>query len=99
MITVKFRRIYLEKCYRIKSEAHKKWGPIVGDKYIKQLNLIYATESVKDLYLIPQLRFHPLKGDLEGHHSITLTYRARLIVKCDGDTIILIEKVSTKHYE
>lgn len=99
MLIVKYKRKSLEKCYRNKNEASKKWGPIVGEKYIKQLSLVYAAETIDDLYSIPQLRFHSLKGDREGQHSIILTNRARLIVECEGNSIIIIQKVSTKHYE
>ena len=99
MITVKYKRKSLEKWYRNRNEARKKWGPIVGEKYIKQLSLVYASETIDDLYSIPQLRFHPLKGDREGQHSIVLTNRARLIVECKSNSIIIIHEVSTKHYE
>lgn len=99
MITVKYKKKYLEKCYLKKADAVKRWGPIVADKYIKQLNLIYAVEQIDELYLIPQLGFHPLKGDRYGQHAIVLTRRARLIVKCQRNTIIIVEEVNVGHYE
>jgi len=99
LISVKYKRKYLEKCYREKAEAVKRWGPKVGTKYIRHLNLVYAVERIDDLYSLPQLGFHPLKGNRKGQHSIILTRRARLIVKCEGDTIIIIEEVSVGHYE
>lgn len=99
LIIVRYRKRFLEKCYKQKAEAIKRWGPIVGEKYIKHLNLIYAAEKTDDLYHLPQLGFHPLKGDREGQHSIILTRRARLIVKCEADTIIIVEEVSADHYE
>lgn len=99
MLIVKYIRKSLEKCYRNKNETSKKWGSIVGEKYVKQLSLVYAAETIDDLYLIPQLHFHPLKGNREGQHAITLTNRARLIVECKGNLIIIIREVSTRHYE
>ena len=99
MITVKFSKRYLEKCYRIKSEAIKRWGPVIAENYIRRINVLYAVESVDDLYLIPQLHFHPLKGDRRGQYAISLSGRARLIVEIENNTIIIIMEVNTKHYE
>lgn len=99
MVTVKYKRKALEKYNRNKNEANKKWGPIVGEEYIKQLSLVYAAETIDDLFSIPQLRFHLLKGDREGQHAIVLTNRVRLIVECKGNSKVIIHEVSTKHDE
>jgi len=45
------------------------------------------------------LRFHPLKGDRQGQHSITLVDRWRMVVTFRDDvlTVVRIEEVSA-HY-
>jgi len=75
LLIVKYKRKSLEKCYRNKNEASKKWGPIVGEKYIKQLSLVYAAETIDDLYSITQLHFHPLKGDRESQQTLYSTHK------------------------
>lgn len=99
MLTIKFSKRYLEKCYRNKIQAIKRWGPVIGENYIKKVNAIYAVDSVDDLYKIPQLRFHPLTGDRKGQYAISLTGRARVIVEIENNNIIIIEEVNTEHYE
>lgn len=98
MLVVKYRRKYLEKCYRKKDEAVKKWGKSIAENYIKRLSLICSANTIDDLYFFPQLKFHPLKGKLGDKHSIKITDRARLIVTIENNKTIIIEKV-TKHYE
>jgi plasmid maintenance system killer protein len=99
LLNVKFRANYLKTCFHKKNESVKKWGEQVGKLYIKRLNMVYATETVKDLYNIPQLHFHPLKGDLKKYHSITITGRARIYVTVEDNNTITIEKVNLEHYE
>lgn len=99
MIEIKFRRKYLRKCFEEEKEAIKKWGKSDGKSYIKAIFLIQATDSIDDLFLFPQLRFHPLTGDLDGFHAIKLTARARLITSIESSSCIVIEKVDPQHYE
>lgn len=99
MIDVQYKKKYLEKCFRSLSLATKRWGPDIGRKYIKQLSFVYAAEAIQDLYKIPTLRFHPLKGDRKGQYAITLAKRARIIVEVEGNTILIVEEVNTDHYE
>ena len=96
---VEFKKKYLEKCFRNKSEAVKKWGTEVGTKYRKQLLLVYAANSGDDLFHIPQLHFHPLTGDRKGQYSIRLTGRARLIAEINDNTLFIVQEVNTEHYE
>ncbi len=90
MLTVKFSKRYLEKCYRKESEAIRRWGVDVGKKYIMRVSILYAVESINDLYKIPQLKFHPLKGDRKGQYAISSTERSRLIIKVKDNQIIII---------
>ena len=92
---VKYKKKYLERCFRKKEEGIKRWGKSVAQNYIKRMNIVYAAISVDDLYAFPQLDFHSLKGK----HSIKVTERARLIVMVENKTTIIIENMSTKHYE
>jgi proteic killer suppression protein len=54
---------------------------------------------VEDLFRMPPLRFHPLKGDREGQFALTLIDRFRLIVSFpDQDRkTVQVEEVSA-HY-
>ena len=63
------------------------------------MSIIYAANTINDLYAFPQLDFHPLKGNLKGKHAIKITERTRLIVTIENKTTLIIEDVSTKHYE
>ncbi|MCK5148929.1 type II toxin-antitoxin system RelE/ParE family toxin [bacterium] len=99
MINVCYKKKFLEKCYQSKSAAIKRWGQDIGRKYIKQMSLVYAANTITDLYTIPTLRFHPLKRDRKGQYSITLGKRARIIVEIEGNTILIVEEVNTEHYE
>jgi len=98
LLVVKYRRKYLEKCYRKKDEAVKKLSKPIAENYIKRLSLIYSANTIDDLYSFPQLKFHPLKGKLGDKHSIKITNRARLIVTIENDNTIIIEEM-TRHYE
>lgn len=68
-------------------------------RYAQRINDLYAAETVEDLYRIPPLRFHPLKGDRRGQYALSLTDRVRLIVSVAGEAtpIVWVEEVS-KHY-
>ena len=63
------------------------------------MEMVFAVNTIEDLYTIPQLKFHPLTGDRDSQHSIKLTDRARLIVECISETKIKIIDVDTTHYE
>jgi hypothetical protein len=56
-------------------------------------------KSADDLYTIPPVAFHPLKGDQKGRHALTLIDRWRMVVSFRDDalTIVRVEEV-TKHY-
>jgi proteic killer suppression protein len=78
----------------------------VARRYIERVNILYQAKSVDDLFKIPPLKFHPLKGDRKGQHAMTLHDRTRMIVslrkkKVKGSktrtTVIRVEEVS-EHY-
>ena len=71
-MVVWFRDSALERCYKEHKAAIKRWGREVADRYVQRINILYACTSTKDLSSFPQLRFHPLKGDLKGRYALVL---------------------------
>ena len=96
---VRFKTRKLEKQYENSKEAVKAYGVDVAKKYVLRINILKSANSFDELYKIPTLKFHPLKGDRDGEFAISLTGFYRLIITNDGDTfdIAKIEEVS-KHY-
>ena len=56
----------------------------MADKLRKMLLAIDTAEAVEDVGLFPGWRLHPLKGDFEGFHSLTVTGNWRLIFRHDS---------------
>jgi toxin HigB-1 len=98
-VQVKFRTRQLQRCYESHAAATRRWGAPVARRYVQRINDLYAAESVEDLYRIPPLRFHPLKGDRQGQYALSLADRMRLIVSVTGEATptVWVEEVS-KHY-
>ena len=96
---VKFRTRQLQRCYESHAEATRRWGATLARRYVQRINALYAAETVEDLYRIPPLRFHGLKGDRQGQYALSLTDRVRLLVSVAGEAkrIVSVEEVS-KHY-
>ena len=98
-VQVEFRTARLRTCYTNSSAAARAWGDKVGRRYIQRVDVLKAAKSADDLHKIPPLRFHPLKGDRQGRHAITLIDRWRMVVSFRDDalTVVRVEEV-TKHY-
>ena len=96
---VLFRTQRLRECAASVKSARREYGPVVGERYVARVQLLYAAESDRDLYARPYLEFHPLKGARQGQYALTLIDRMRLIVTFHDDamTIVRVEEVS-KHY-
>ena len=94
-----FRTRQLQLNYEDENRATRQWGEPLGSRYILRINQILDVENFYQLYGIPSLRLHPLRGARRGELSIYLTGRWRLIVSM-GDTAesIIIEEVSN-HYD
>lgn len=58
------------------------------DKLKKLLLAIETAASLDDLAVFPGWRLHPLKGDLEGFWSLTVTGNWRLIFQYEAKTNI-----------
>ncbi|MBM3166828.1 MAG: plasmid maintenance system killer protein [Chloroflexi bacterium] len=74
------------------SEASRLFGVPIGRKYIQRLAVLRATEKFTELYGHRALRLHPLKGNLTGQYSMTLTGNYRLIIeKVDEDRVRIMD--------
>jgi len=96
---VSFRAKRLEECYTSAAKAQRDWDEKTGRRYIERVNILKTAKSAADLYKIPSLNFHPLKGDKQGLYSITLVGRWRMEVSFQDErlTIVRVEEV-TRHY-
>ncbi len=56
------------------------------DKLRKLLFAIDTADSIEDLGRFPGWKLHPLKGDLDGFWSLTITGNWRLIFSYDEKT-------------
>jgi proteic killer suppression protein len=60
------------------------------DKIKDVLAALDAAESIEEMNVMPGWRLHPLRGDLEGFWSATITGNWRLIFRFeDGDALDL----------
>ncbi len=57
------------------------------------LTALNAAESPDDLKVPASWRLHPLKGNLQGHWSLTVNGNWRVIFKFDGTDVILVDHV------
>ena len=87
---VEFRTHRLRSCYVNSSAGVREWGDKVARRYIERVNVLKAAKTADDLYKVSVLRFHPLKGDRQGQHSITLVDRWRMVVTFRDDALILL---------
>lgn len=87
----------LRKAFESRPEAIRLYGEAIGKKYVMALMLVKQARSLEELFLIPQLRFHPLKGDRYGEYSATLTGNWRVIITFPAEDIARIEKVEDYH--
>ena len=55
----------------------------MADKLRKQLFAMETAETLDDLTVFPGWKLHPLKGELDGFWSLTVTGNWRLIFKYD----------------
>lgn len=96
---VQFRTTELQKCYEKSQRATRAWGEKVARRYIERVNILKAAKSGDDLYKIPPLKFHAMKGDKAGLYALTLIDRWRMEVSFQDEamTVVRVEEVSA-HY-
>ena len=99
-LEIKFATNKLQKQFEQSALAIKAYGDEIGKAYISRVNTLKHAKNFEDLYLIPQLKFHPLKGNRKGQFAVNLSGFWRLIISNDGTItdIAKIEEVS-KHYD
>ena len=95
-----FKTPKLEKQYESSQKAIRAYGAQVGRKFINRINILKSAKDLPVIMGISVLRCHPLSGNRDGFHSITLHGRWRLILKIDESTpgIVGVEEVSN-HYD
>jgi proteic killer suppression protein len=98
-VDVEFRTKHLEECFRREAAARQAWGATIARRYIERILIIQSAKDIGDLFRVPPLRFHALKGGRQGQYAMTLVDRWRLIVTLGGEevTVVRVEEVS-KHY-
>lgn len=96
---VEFATQQLKERFQYEAKARRAWGETVARRYIQRVQILQAAGTVGELYQIPPLRFHALKGERQGQHALTLTERWQLIltVRDEAGTKVRVEEVS-KHY-
>ena len=96
---VHFRTKRLQECYEKSSKAQREWDEKVARRYIERVNILKSAKSAADLYKIPSLHFHRLKGDKEGLYARTLMDRWRMVVSFKDEplTVVSVEEVK-QHY-
>lgn len=84
MELVRFRHKGLRQLYE---EGNAKGVPsAMADKLRKLLFALETAERLEQLGRFPGWKLHPLKGDLKGIWSLTVTGNWRLIFRCDEQT-------------
>ena len=84
MQLVRFRQKGLRQLHE---DGNAKGVPAaMADKLRKLLFALETAEAVEQLGRFPGWKLHPLKGDLKGFWSLTVTGNWRLIFRCDEKT-------------
>jgi proteic killer suppression protein len=82
MRLVRFRHKGLKQLYE--SDSAKGVPPAMADKLRKLLFAIETATTIEQLDRFPGWRLHPMKGDLKGFWSLTVTGNWRLIFLHDA---------------
>ncbi len=83
MQLVRFRHKGLRQIHE--DGSAKGVNPAMGDKRRKLLFAIETAETLNQLTRFPGWNLHPLKGDLKGFWSLTVTGNWRLIFRYDEE--------------
>ena len=84
MRLVRFRNKGLRQLHEI--DSAKGLPPSMVDKLHKLLFAIEAADTIDQLGRFPGWKLHPLKGDLRGFWSLTVTGNWRVIFRYDETT-------------
>jgi proteic killer suppression protein len=83
MELVRFRHKGLRQLYE--DDSARGIPPALADKLRKLLLAMETAESIEQLSLFPGWKLHPLKGDLHGFWSLTVSGNWRLIFQFDAE--------------
>jgi len=100
-----FKNKKMQKLFEDYSELCKHYGNLQADEIIKRTNELLSSESLSDIYKLPQARLHPLTGNMKGLYSVDVKHPKRLLFAIlDGDpndpktiTRIMIEGIKDPH--
>lgn len=89
----------LRRNYEESDRAIRKWGSVVGRRYVMRIEQIYAAQTFDDLRRIRALRLHALKGSRSGEYAVDLdaTWRLILIPRSDKKSVAI--KEVSNHYD
>ncbi len=79
-----FRHKGLQRLYN--DETPKGLPAFMADKLRKILLVLETAEGMSQVERFPGWRLHPLKGDLRGYWSLTVTGNWRLVFRYDEET-------------
>lgn len=96
---ITFATNQLRRNFEESDRAVRKWGPVVGRRFVMRIEQIYAVQSFEDLYGLQALRLHPLKGTRSGEYAVDLDATWRLIVVPTVDKKGLLVKEVSNHYD
>jgi len=97
-LEIRFRTRELRRCFEQEDRAQRRWGPIVGKRYVQRLTQIKSQATWESLYEFRMLGLHPLRGDRAGQFAIRLTGAMRLIVERGAtETQVIIMDVEDYH--
>ena len=94
-----FANRQLQRNYEDSEKAIRKWGPVVGRKYVMRIEQIYAVQTFDDLHRIRALRLHPLKGSRSGEYAADIDSTWGLILVPTADQRVVVVKEVTNHYD
>ncbi len=95
---VEFHNKSMKSRYDDPSKAIRKWGKQIGERYVRVVSMIMSANGFDELFDVPSLRLHPLRGNRKGEYSFRLNIQMRLIVEYDRSSRTVIVKEVSKHY-
>ena len=107
MITVWFRKKYLEDIYEGKTRKYKEFksNPQLVKQYIKTVNILKSLTRIEQLYQFKSLHYEKKEGNLKGKSAVWVNEQYRIIFQetssedSSGVIDILELEELSKHYQ